>query len=34
MEVAVGIDIAKQLHWAQAIVTADSRVLLDLSVPN
>lgn len=34
MGVAVGIDIAKELHWARAIDTHDSRLLLDRSVRN
>jgi transposase len=34
MGVAVGIDIAKELHWVRAIDTRDSRVLLDRSVGN
>jgi Transposase len=34
MAVAVGIDVAKEFHWARAIDTDDSRVLLDRRVDN
>ena len=34
MGVAVGIDIAKEFHWARAISTEDSEVLLDRRVEN
>ena len=34
MGVAVGIDIAKEFHWARAISTDDSEVLLDRRVEN
>src|SRR3954447_23782015 len=34
MGVAVGIDIAKEFHWASAIETGTSRVLLDRRVEN
>src|SRR5688500_1844373 len=34
MGVAVGIDIAKGFHWARAVSTDDSRVLIDRRVDN
>jgi transposase len=34
MDIAVGIDIAKEFHWARAINTTNSEVLLDRRVEN
>src|SRR6185436_15687779 len=34
MGVAVGIDIAKEFHWARAIDTTNSELLLDRKVDN